>query len=154
MQGTVRSVDVAVGDEVTAHTRVAVLEAMKMENNLLAGIDGVVNAVHVGAGDNVAPGTLLVEVTAASSDADRTSDPVGERAISSERQQHGLGSLVPARAALTAVQRVDRDGGVAEIVLARPDRRNALDYAAVLELVAALHDGGGRRQRRGGAAPR
>ena len=77
MQGTVRSVDVAVGDEVTAHTRVAVLEAMKMENNLLAGIDGVVNAVHVGAGDNVAPGTLLVEVTAASSDADRTSDPVG-----------------------------------------------------------------------------
>lgn len=35
--------------------------------------------------------------------------------------------------------RVDRDGGVAEIVLARPDRRNALDYAAVLELVAALH---------------
>ena len=76
MQGTVRSVDVAVGDEVTAHTRVAVLEAMKMENNLLAGIDGVVHAVHVGAGDNVAPGTLLVEVTAASSDADRASHPV------------------------------------------------------------------------------
>jgi biotin carboxyl carrier protein len=62
MQGTIRSVDVGVGDEVTAHTRVAVLEAMKMENNLLAGVDGVVHAVHVGAGDSVAPGTLLVEV--------------------------------------------------------------------------------------------
>ena len=36
--------------------------------------------------------------------------------------------------------RIDRRGGVGEIVLARPDRRNALDYAAVLELVAALDE--------------
>jgi enoyl-CoA hydratase/carnithine racemase len=34
--------------------------------------------------------------------------------------------------------RIDRRGGVGEVVLARPDRRNALDYAAVLELLAAL----------------
>lgn len=34
--------------------------------------------------------------------------------------------------------RIDRDGRVGEVVLARPDRRNALDYAAVLELLAAL----------------
>ncbi|MDF2732700.1 MAG: Enoyl-CoA hydratase/isomerase [Desertimonas sp.] len=34
--------------------------------------------------------------------------------------------------------RIDRHDGIGEIVLARPDRRNALDYAAVLELVAAL----------------
>jgi enoyl-CoA hydratase/carnithine racemase len=36
--------------------------------------------------------------------------------------------------------RVDRRDGVGEIVLARPDRRNALDYAAVLELVAAMRE--------------
>lgn len=36
--------------------------------------------------------------------------------------------------------RVDRQGGVGEVVLARPERRNALDYAAVLELVAALRE--------------
>lgn len=36
--------------------------------------------------------------------------------------------------------RIARGGGVGEIVLARPDRRNALDYAAVLELVAALDE--------------
>ncbi len=41
--------------------------------------------------------------------------------------------------ALTAV-RVDRDGGVGELVLARPERRNALDYAAVLELLDALRE--------------
>jgi enoyl-CoA hydratase/carnithine racemase len=34
--------------------------------------------------------------------------------------------------------RIDRRDGVGEVVLARPDRRNALDYDAVLELVTAL----------------
>ena len=62
MQGTVTTVDVVVGDAVTADTRVIALEAMKMENALTAGIDGVVAAVHVEVGANVAPGTLLVEV--------------------------------------------------------------------------------------------
>src|SRR5262245_47367733 len=41
--------------------------------------------------------------------------------------------------AMTAV-RVDRRGAVGELVLARPERRNALDYAAVLELLDALRD--------------
>ena len=62
MQGTVTMVDVVVGDGVTSDSRVVALEAMKMENALLAGIDGVVTAVHVTVGANVAPGTLLVEV--------------------------------------------------------------------------------------------
>ena len=56
-------VDVVVGDSVSASSRVVALEAMKMENALLAGVDGVVTAVHVTVGANVAPGTLLVEVT-------------------------------------------------------------------------------------------
>ena len=62
MQGTVTTIDVAVGDPVTADSRVIALEAMKMENALRAGVDGVVTAVHVTIGANVAPGTLLVEV--------------------------------------------------------------------------------------------
>ena len=40
--------------------------------------------------------------------------------------------------AASSAVRIDRRDGVGEIVLARPDRRNALDYAAVLELVDAL----------------
>jgi biotin carboxyl carrier protein len=62
MQGTVTAIDVVVGDAVTADVRVLVLEAMKMENNVLAGVDGIVRAVHAAAGATVAPGTLLVEV--------------------------------------------------------------------------------------------
>ena len=40
MQGTIIRIDVEVGEAVGADTRVAVLEAMKMENNLLAGANG------------------------------------------------------------------------------------------------------------------
>jgi len=40
----------------------------------------------------------------------------------------------------TDAVRIERRGGVGELVLARPDRRNALDYAAVGELVAALRE--------------
>jgi acetyl-CoA/propionyl-CoA carboxylase biotin carboxyl carrier protein len=64
MQGTVTTVEVGVGDAVHSDSPVLVLEAMKMENTLVAGIDGVVKAVHVAAGASVAPGALLVEVEA------------------------------------------------------------------------------------------
>ena len=60
MQGTVVKVLVAVGDSVAAGDAVVVLEAMKMENNLLAGCDGTVAEVHVTAGDLVGGGDLVV----------------------------------------------------------------------------------------------
>ena len=60
MQGTVIKVLVAVGDTVEADEPVVVLEAMKMENNLLAGCSGTVSEVRVAAGDLVGGGDLVV----------------------------------------------------------------------------------------------
>jgi biotin carboxyl carrier protein len=40
-----------------------VLEAMKMENEITAPVDGRVTAVHVNDGQAVDKGTVLVEVT-------------------------------------------------------------------------------------------
>ncbi|MCY4629717.1 MAG: ATP-grasp domain-containing protein [bacterium] len=60
MQGTVVKVLVAVGDAVEAGDPVVVLEAMKMENNLLAGCAGTVSEVRVAAGDLVGGGDLVV----------------------------------------------------------------------------------------------
>ena len=63
LPGTVLSVNVTVGQSVKAADVALVLEAMKMENNINCGRDGVVKAVYVQKGDNVLEGAdlLLVE---------------------------------------------------------------------------------------------
>ncbi|MEO8700361.1 MAG: biotin/lipoyl-containing protein [Kofleriaceae bacterium] len=60
--GKVVKVVVAVGDQVAAGTAVIVLEAMKMENELVAERGGEVKAIHKQAGENVDTGDLLVEL--------------------------------------------------------------------------------------------
>jgi len=60
MQGTILSVDVAEGDEVAASDVVCVLEAMKMENDVVAERGGTVASVHVGEGDSVDMGDVLI----------------------------------------------------------------------------------------------
>ncbi|WP_144925328.1 acetyl-CoA carboxylase biotin carboxylase subunit [Halorubrum salsamenti] len=60
MQGTILSVDVDEGDEVAAGDVVCVLEAMKMENDVVAERGGAVASVHVGEGDSVDMGDVLI----------------------------------------------------------------------------------------------
>lgn len=62
MPGTVMSVKVNAGDTVTKDTVVAVLEAMKMENEIFAGVDGTVAGVSVSSGDSVNTGDVLVSI--------------------------------------------------------------------------------------------
>jgi biotin carboxyl carrier protein len=60
LPGTVLSIDVAVGDNVTAGQTVAVLEAMKMENNIAADKAGVVKEICVNKGASVMEGDALI----------------------------------------------------------------------------------------------
>jgi biotin carboxyl carrier protein len=60
MPGTIVSVKVNVGDAVKADTVVAVLEAMKMENEIFAGKDGTISSVNVSASDSVNSGDVIV----------------------------------------------------------------------------------------------
>ena len=62
MPGTIVSVKVNVGDKVEAGTLVAILEAMKMENEIFAGVDGTVAGISVSAGDSVNSGDVIVSV--------------------------------------------------------------------------------------------
>jgi geranyl-CoA carboxylase alpha subunit len=62
MNGRVLGVFVQVGEAVTKGQRIVVLEAMKMEHQLLARRDGVVDQVAVRAGDQVATRALLVSL--------------------------------------------------------------------------------------------
>ncbi len=62
MQGNVLSVDVEEGDEIAESDVVCVIEAMKMENDIAAGVSGTVTEVAVSAGDSVDQGDLLIAV--------------------------------------------------------------------------------------------
>src|SRR5690554_2828734 len=62
MPGNIVEVLVKEGDNVSAGQAVLVTEAMKMEIEVHANIDGVVKAVHVNKGDRVTPGEVLIEI--------------------------------------------------------------------------------------------
>jgi acetyl-CoA/propionyl-CoA carboxylase biotin carboxyl carrier protein len=62
MQGTVLRVAVGAGDEVAAGQLLVVVEAMKMENEIVAHHAGEIEAVEVGEGDQVSSGQALVRL--------------------------------------------------------------------------------------------
>lgn len=62
LPGVVISVDVKVGDTVKRGQKVAVIEAMKMENEILSENDGTVTAVHVSKGDSVLEDAKIVTI--------------------------------------------------------------------------------------------
>jgi pyruvate carboxylase subunit B len=62
MQGMVIKLNVNVGDKVTKGSTVAVIEAMKMENDIQAEEDGVVKEIFVEAGDAVNSGDILMVI--------------------------------------------------------------------------------------------
>lgn len=62
LPGVIISVDVKEGSVVKRGQKVAVIEAMKMENDILADADGSVTAVHVSKGDTVAEDAKIVTI--------------------------------------------------------------------------------------------
>ncbi|WP_135303302.1 acetyl-CoA carboxylase biotin carboxylase subunit [Haloarcula amylovorans] len=59
MQGTILEVNVDEGDEVESGDVLCVLEAMKMENDIVAERGGTINEIAIGEGDSVDMGDLL-----------------------------------------------------------------------------------------------
>lgn len=62
MPGTILKVLVAVGDQVTENQPLLILEAMKMENEIVASSAGTITAIHVGQGQVVNPGDGLITI--------------------------------------------------------------------------------------------
>lgn len=62
MPGTVLDIKVNVGDKVNANQVVAVLEAMKMENDIVTPVAGTVTAVNAAKGQTVNSGDALITV--------------------------------------------------------------------------------------------
>jgi biotin carboxyl carrier protein len=62
MPGIVLKILVSVGDEVAKGTPLLILEAMKMEHQVLAPYDGTVAAINCSVGELVQPGVELVQM--------------------------------------------------------------------------------------------
>lgn len=62
MPGTILSVAVKAGDTVKKGDVLAILEAMKMENEIMAPHDATVAAVHVNKGESVDTGAAIVSL--------------------------------------------------------------------------------------------
>jgi len=128
LQGTVVSIDVAVGDVVRAGQQVAVLEAMKMEHVVVAPAGGVVQIVGVAPGDTLFEGHPLVQLEPSDVDA-------GEEA---DDEALDLDVMRPDLAEVVARHDVTRDA-------ARPDavaRRRATGQRTARENVDDLVDPG------------
>ena len=62
LPGVIIEVSVKEGQTVKAGQKVAVIEAMKMENEIAAECDGTITAIHVAKGDSVLEGADIVTI--------------------------------------------------------------------------------------------
>jgi len=60
--GNIQKIMVREGDEVSTGTPLLILEAMKMRNEVLSPISGVVKKIHVSDGEMVSKSQLLIEM--------------------------------------------------------------------------------------------
>ena len=64
MPGKVVKLFKKVGDKVTKGETVLILEAMKMENEIKSGADGIIRSVNIKEGETLEAGFLLIEIEA------------------------------------------------------------------------------------------
>lgn len=63
MPGTILEIKAAEGDTVVRGETLLILEAMKMENEIMAPCDGVIGEIHVAVGASVNSGDLLMIIS-------------------------------------------------------------------------------------------
>jgi len=62
MPGTILKIMVNIGDSVTENQPLMILEAMKMENEVVANKAGKITGIHVNQGQVVNPGDALITI--------------------------------------------------------------------------------------------
>ncbi len=60
--GTIRGIFVKIGDKVQVGQKLLILEAMKMENEIISPVEGTVKKLNVAVDDKVGKDQLLIEI--------------------------------------------------------------------------------------------
>jgi acetyl/propionyl-CoA carboxylase alpha subunit len=102
--GTVVSLDVAVGEMVKHGQQVAVLEAMKMEHVVAAGVGGVVRELRAAPGDTVMEGAALILIDTVEGGADTS---IAAQAVDLDHMRPDLAELQRRRALTLDAARPD-----------------------------------------------
>jgi 3-methylcrotonyl-CoA carboxylase alpha subunit len=63
MPGKIIAIEVKAGEKVKRGQALLVMEAMKMEHTINAGLDGVVENIFFGVGEQVSEGAVLISLT-------------------------------------------------------------------------------------------
>ena len=126
--GTIFKVKVAVGDLVRHSQEIIIVESMKMEHPVEAGVDGVIASIAVTEGDTIAAGQLLVVVTPGEV---TTSESTSENSANSATERADLARYNERR-------RLTTDGARPEAVA----RRAAKGQRTARENIADLVDNG------------
>ncbi|GHV47261.1 acetyl-CoA carboxylase biotin carboxyl carrier protein subunit [Clostridia bacterium] len=63
MQGLIVGIKVKVGDKIKSGDVIAVLEAMKLENDIPSPADGTVVSINVSKGENIASGAVIATLS-------------------------------------------------------------------------------------------
>ena len=75
MHGVLQSIDVSPGDRVSKGDCLAVLEAMKMQHEIVAELDGAVTSIYAAVGTQIAAGGPILEIAPQGApDSDAVSD--------------------------------------------------------------------------------
>jgi acetyl-CoA carboxylase carboxyltransferase component len=128
MQSTVVEIRVRPGEVVGADTTVVVLEAMKMEHSVRAGVGGVVQSLHVTVGDTVLEGDALLMIDEKDVDL----------AWVDQRAEADLDAIRPDLAEVLDRQAITLDAARPDAVAKRHDR----GQRTARENIAALCDPG------------
>ena len=131
LPGRVISLLVKVGDKVKAGQDIAILEAMKMENNISTDYSGVVKQIFVKEGDTVAANAVLIEIV-------KESEVVVEKAASTAVTGNAVNAPLPGRVISILVKVGDKVAVGQDVVILeamKMENNISTDYAGTVKQI-------------------
>ncbi len=131
LPGRVISLLVKVGDKVSAGQDIAILEAMKMENNISSDYSGIVKQIFVAEGDTVAANAVLIEIS-------KEAEVVAEKPAAKAATGNSVNAPLPGRVISILVKVGDKVAAGQDVVILeamKMENNISTDYAGTVQQI-------------------